>query len=67
MTTYEWQLASGPPYIDSSGYTFPYVATWAQDRAVLKRNLAAIQQTAHRIIAGIEGEEMVGVPDLRDA
>ncbi len=43
--------------IDSSDYTFPYVATWAQDRAVLKRNLAAIQQVSHRIIAGIEGEE----------
>ncbi len=44
--------------IDSSGYTFPYVATWAQDRVVLKRNLAAIQQTAHRIIAGLEGESI---------
>ncbi len=43
--------------IDSWGYTFPYVATWAQDRAVLKRSLAAIQRTSHRIIAGIEGEE----------
>lgn len=45
--------------IDSSGYTFPYVATWAQDRAVLKRNLASVQQTSHRIIAGIEGEEPI--------
>jgi len=45
--------------IDSSDYTFPYVATWAQDRAVLKRNLAAIQQVAHRIIAGIEGKEPI--------
>jgi antirestriction protein ArdC len=42
--------------IDSSNYTFPYVATWAQDRAVLKRNLAAIQQVSHRIIADIEGK-----------
>jgi len=45
--------------IDSSGYTFPYVATWAQDRTVLKRNLASVQQTSHRIIAGIEGEEPI--------
>ncbi len=45
--------------IDSSDYTFPYVAIWAQDRAVLKRNLAAIQQVSHRIIAGIEGEEPI--------
>jgi len=45
--------------IDSSDYTFPYVAAWAQDRAVLKRNLAAIQRVSHRIIAGIEGEEPI--------
>jgi hypothetical protein len=42
--------------IDSSGYTFPYVAGWAQDRSVLKRNLGAVQQTAHRIIVDLEGE-----------
>jgi len=45
--------------IDSSDYSFPYVATWAQDRAVLKRNLTAIQQVSHRIIASIEGEEPI--------
>ena len=45
--------------IDSSDYTFPYVATWAQDRAVLKRNLAAIQQVSHRIIASVEGKEPI--------
>jgi N-terminal domain of anti-restriction factor ArdC len=42
--------------IDSSGYTFPYVAGWAQDRVILKRNLGAVQQTAHRIIVDLEGE-----------
>lgn len=52
----KWQLASGLPYLDSSGYSFPYVARWTQDRAVLKRNLAAIQKTSHQIIAGLEGE-----------
>jgi hypothetical protein len=36
--------------LDSSGYSFPYVTRWAQDRAVLKRNLGAVQQIAHRII-----------------
>jgi hypothetical protein len=40
--------------ISSAGYTFPYVATWARDRAVLTRNVVAAQQTAHRIIAGLE-------------
>jgi hypothetical protein len=44
--------------IDSSGYTFGYVARWAQDRAVLKRNLEAIQQTAHQIIEGLEAMEL---------
>jgi hypothetical protein len=43
--------------IDSSGYAFAYVARWAQDRHVLKRNLEAIQQTAHQIIEGLEGIE----------
>ncbi len=41
--------------IDASGYSFAYVAGWAQDRAVVKRNLDAIQRTAHALIAGIEG------------
>ena len=43
--------------IDSSGYSFAYVARWAEDRQVLTRNLAAIQQTSHAIITGIEGRE----------
>ena len=41
--------------IDTSGYSFAYVANWAQDRAVVKRNLEAIQRTAHAVIAGMEG------------
>jgi hypothetical protein len=41
---------------DSSGYTFPYVAGWARDRTILKRNLGAVQHTAHRIIVDLEGE-----------
>ena len=41
--------------IDASGYSFAYVAGWAQDRAVVKRNLDAIQRTSHVLIAGIEG------------
>lgn len=44
--------------LDSSGYTFPYVASWAQDRTILKRNLGAVQQTAHRIIVDLEGENV---------
>ena len=36
--------------IDASGYTFPYVARWATDRATLTRNLAAIRTTAYTLI-----------------
>lgn len=40
--------------LDSSGYSFPYAAGWSKDRSTLKRNLGAIQQTAHTIIGTIE-------------
>lgn len=40
--------------LDSGRYTFPYVAAWARDKQVLQRNLGAIQQTSHRLIAGVE-------------
>ncbi|HEV3311444.1 MAG TPA: ArdC-like ssDNA-binding domain-containing protein [Chloroflexota bacterium] len=36
--------------LDSTGYSFPYVARWAKDSQVLKRNLDAIQKTAHQMI-----------------
>jgi hypothetical protein len=42
--------------LDTSGYSFPYLATWAQDVGVLKRNLAAIQQTANLLIGAIAGD-----------
>ena len=41
--------------IDASDYSFAYVAAWAQNHQVFKRNLDAIQRTAHALIAGIEG------------
>jgi len=37
-----------------------YVADWARDMAVVRRNLAAIQQVAHRLIVAIEGNEARG-------
>lgn len=40
--------------VDTSDYSFPYVARWAQDRGVLTKNLAAIQRVAGTIIEGIE-------------
>ena len=36
--------------LDASGYTFPYVAQWARDRAMLLDNLATIQHVAHTLI-----------------
>lgn len=41
--------------IDSSDYTFGYVAGWAQDKEVLTRNLTAIQKSAQTVIAAIGG------------
>jgi len=46
--------------LDTSGYSFGYVAEWARDLAVVRRNLAAIQQTAHRLIVAIEGHDERG-------
>jgi len=43
--------------LDTSGYSFAYVADWARDLAVVRRNLAAIQQVAHRLIVAIEGDD----------
>ncbi|MDQ2785489.1 MAG: hypothetical protein M3Y58_10880, partial [Chloroflexota bacterium] len=46
--------------LDTSGYSFGYVAHWARDLAVVRRNLAAIQQVAHRLIVAIEGGDTRG-------
>lgn len=35
--------------LDTGGYTFPYIAGWAEDRAVLRRNLDRVHHTAERI------------------
>jgi hypothetical protein len=52
--------------IDSAGYSFPYIAAWAEDREVLTRNLAGVQQTAHTIIRGIESLEPIDANDTVD-
>lgn len=39
--------------IDTSVYSFGYVATWAKDMAVFERNIAAARETANAIIAGL--------------
>jgi len=58
--------------LDTGAYSFPYLATWARDLAVLKRNLTAIQQTATMLIGAIHrtpenGDERGDtVPDWAD-
>jgi len=44
--------------IDTGSYSFPYVARWAEDKAVLRRNLAEVQGVAAGLIAGIEETAM---------
>jgi antirestriction protein ArdC len=39
--------------IATGAYSFGYVAAWAQDMAVFKRNISAARETANAIIAGV--------------
>jgi len=48
------------PSIHLAGSLPNYVADWARDMAVVRRNLAVIQQTAHRLIVAIEGDNARG-------
>ncbi len=50
--------------IDTGDYSFPYVAAWAADRAVVTRNLVAIRETAATLIAAIAGEPDMGAADV---
>ncbi len=43
--------------IDTCGYSVPYVAGWAKDVAVLRRNLAAVQNVAHTVIEALENSQ----------
>jgi hypothetical protein len=36
--------------VDTGAYSFPYVARWAQDMQVFRRNLAEVQQISHQLI-----------------
>lgn len=46
--------------LDTSAYSFGYVANWAQDAAVFKRNVHQIQQLSTTIISAVEGKEASG-------
>ena len=47
--------------IDTAGFSVPYIAGWAEDVEVLRRNLAEIQQLAHTIIETIEDAETLSI------
>ena len=49
--------------MDTSDYSHPYLATWAQDMSRLRANLGKAQKIATRLIATIEDE----VPEEADA
>ena len=49
--------------MDTSDYSHPYLATWAQDMSRLRANLGKAQKIATRLITTIEGE----VPEEADA
>ncbi len=42
--------------LDTGGYSFPYVARWAREKATLRRNLHESQQVSSKLITAIEGE-----------
>jgi antirestriction protein ArdC len=55
-------VAEGAAFVTMSHFglevgdaSFPYIAGWAKDRAVLKRNLGEIQKVASGLITAIEG------------
>lgn len=41
--------------IDAGSYSFPYVARWAEDKTVFKRNLDEVQKVSAQLIEGIDG------------
>ncbi len=46
--------------IDTSEYSFGYIASWAQDMAVFRRNLGAVQTIGHQLIVIIGEGHAVG-------
>ena len=49
---------------DTGGYSFPYLAPWAQEVAVLKRNVQEVQRVAHLLITAIAGTPGAGGDDV---
>lgn len=54
--------------IDASGYSFPYVARWAKDKAVLRRNLAEGRGIPVAVVVtGANRHDMTHLASLLDA
>jgi antirestriction protein ArdC len=56
--------------IDTTAYTFPYVAGWAAKREgaeIIKGVMTRIQQTSHRMLALLEGDQEAGPRDVTEA
>jgi antirestriction protein ArdC len=52
--------------LDSGQRSFPYVATWAQDRAVLRGVLGTIQGVANTLISRVEAQNGGAMPQKPD-
>ncbi len=50
--------------LDTGERSFPYVAVWAQEPAVLRGVLTTVQQVSAKIIDGIEGPKAEDQPEL---
>lgn len=44
--------------IDTGSYSFPYVARWAADKEVFKRNLDEVQKVSAALIEGIDAAKL---------
>jgi hypothetical protein len=51
--------------IDTSDYSFGYIAGWAKDMAVFRRNLGEVQKISHQMIVIIEGSSVSDEAALR--
>lgn len=46
--------------LDTGARSFPYIAVWSKDKAVLKNALGTVQRLSAKIIDGVEGDNRGG-------
>jgi hypothetical protein len=49
--------------LDTSEYSFQYVAHWAEDMNRLRQNLGTVNKIADKLITAVEGEDLAAMPD----